>query len=509
MAIKDDGSLWAWGTGILGDGVERDFWFDDAVVTPIKIMDSVASVAALRQRTFAITTDGALYAWGAGILGDGVDRDLERPALTPVRIMDSVVSVTAYETSTTIGTYSTFAIKTDGSLWAWGSGQLGDEVAREMFSENPALTPVKILDSVESVYTDYDRAFAIQTDGSLWAWGSTAYGLLGCGTVGEWNDYRTTPVKILDSAVSVSINSSNTMVICTDNSLWAWGSGALGDGRDRDYLMPLTRPSKIMDDVIQVSAGSSSTMILKTDGSLWAWGYGAVGDSNIRDWESPALTPVKIMDSVANIVDGAYSYSMVITTDGCLWAWGNNLGGQLGDGTASGFDYGSGEIVYYYDYVDDEDEYTYFDNDKYSPILIIDSVVSVSTFDHYGSGSSIVIRKDGSLWAWGSNERGQLGDGTTERRYYPSRIIFNMGESDDPVDDNDTSQAPDLELPSVPSEQPGASPDHPDDTGSGRTPTTNERQPLAPLWLVIVCVILFVISAVSLTIHFVINRNAK
>jgi len=504
MFIDDDNNLWGWGTGVLGDGKLYDFWSESPALTPVRIMDSVASVVALRQRTFAITTDGSLYAWGSGALGDGVERDWEDPALTPVRIMDSVVSITAYDTSIVIGNYSTFAITTDGGLWAWGTGQIGDGISREMFSGNAALTPVKIMDSVVSVYTDHDRAYAIQTDGSLWAWGSTSNGLLGCGTIGEWYDFRSTPIKIMDSIASVHIGSDGTMVIDTDSSLWAWGTGPIGDGRMHSWERPLTTPVKIMDDVVSVSESKA----LRSDGSLWAWGYGSPGDGTARSWERPELTPVRIMDSVATILETRY-YSMVITTDGRLWAWGSNLGGQLGDGTASGYDYGRGEIEYYLDYGYEEEVDIYIDNDRHTPVMILDSVAYASSFDHYFPGSTIAIRTDGSIWAWGSNANGQLGDGTTDRRYSPVKISESMdwsesGTINDPDPDTTTGTSPENPTqPETPTEPPGGS-------EPGRNPettATSESRFPVPIWLIVVCVVLFIVSGISLTIHFVINRK--
>ena len=509
MAIDNAGSLWGWGAGVLGDGSNQVLFGDNPTLTPVKIMDSVASVVALRQRTFAITTDGNLYAWGSGALGDGVEYDWGRPALTPVRIMDSVVSVTANDSSTTVGIYSTFAITTDGGLWAWGTGQLGDGIVREMFSENPALTPVKIMDSVVSVNTDHDRAYAIQTDGSLWAWGSTDSGLLGCGTIGDWSSFRTTPIKIMDSIESVHIGFDSTMALGTDGSLWAWGVGPLGDGRMYSWERPLTTPTKILDDVVCISGSKA----LRADGSLWAWGYSALGEGTVRGWERPALTPVKFMDSVATILETGYSYSMVITTDGSLWAWGSNLGGQLGDGTASGYDYGSGVVVYFEDYGYDDDEHTYIDNDRHAPVMILDSVVYASSFGHYFPGSTIAIRADGSIWAWGSNNQGQLGDGTTEQRYSPVRILEGVGWAGFAIDaDIAYDSEPDTIIETTPEQptQQETPTEPPAESEPERVPDTiatpESRSPV-PFWLIILCVILFIISGVSLTIHFIINRK--
>jgi len=518
LVIKDDNSLWAWGAGILGDGINREYWHGYPAEDPVKIMDSVSSVAALRQRTFAITTDGDLYAWGAGALGDGLVRDWERPALSPVRIMDSVVSITAYDTSTTIGNYSAFAIRTDGSLWAWGMGQLGDGIAREMFSDNPAVTPVKIMDSVVSVHTNYDRAFAIQTDGSLWGWGSTSQGLLGCGTIGDGDSYRATPVKIMDSVTSVYIGSGSTMVIKTDGSLWAWGVGAVGDGLHRDYRRPLTTPTKIMDDVIAMSDSKA----LKSDGSLWTWGFGIIGDGSVRDWERPVLSPVKVMDSVAAILDTAYlSYSMVIKTDGSLWAWGSNLGGQLGDGSASGYDYGSGELSFYEDYGYEEDEFIFIDFDRSSPVMIIDSVVSASTFGHYNPASSFVIRTDGSLWAWGSNESGQLGDGSMERRLTPVKILDGMNMSGSAAGPGSSPGSDPGSTPgSTPQPDPGASGNQPEQPGTppGSSDVTVPVIPAPSLFgsrsvimvlLLLIAAVMLIVGTILVIVYFAKDRKTN
>jgi len=325
MIIKSDGSLWTCGNnmyGQIGDGTVTKYENyqrseDNTRYAPVKIMDGVASVSAGWTHSMAVKTDGSLWAWGGrnvfGKLGDGTKID----RYSPVKIMDSVASVSAGESHT-------MAVKTDGSLWAWGYnhlGELGDGTFTERYS------PVKIMDGVASVTVGYSHTLAIKTDGSLWAWGVNDHGCLGDGT----NITRYTPVKIMDGVASVSAGESHSMAVKTDGSLWVWGFndeyGQVGDGTKVSSYSPV----KIMDGVASVSAGESHSMAVKTDGSLWGWGgnsYGQLGDGTLMRQYSP----VKIMDGVASVSAGR-SYTVAVKTDGSLWGCGHNGMGQLGAGT--------------------------------------------------------------------------------------------------------------------------------------------------------------------------------
>ena len=349
------------------------------VMTPYALAsgDTNAKISAGTRHTMAIRSDGSLWAWGYnnlyGALGDGTLTSHD----APIKIMDSVRSVSA-------GDDNTMAIKTDGSLLAWGnnySGKLGDGTTTN------SRTPVKIMDSVRSISAGGNHTLAIKTDGSLWAWGSNGYGYLGDGTTTS----RYSPVKIMDSVVSVSAGTDHTMAIKNDGSLWAWGHngytyGELGDGTTTNKLSPI----KIMDSVAYVSAGYHYTLAIKTDGSLWAWGwnqYGKLGDGTTTS----RYNPVKIMDSVASVSAGR-NHAMAVKADGSLWAWGDNTFGELGDGTST---------------------------DSYTPVKIMDAVASVSAGDDF----SMAIKTDGSFWSWGSNSNGALGDGTNTRRLTPVQIF--------------------------------------------------------------------------------------
>jgi alpha-tubulin suppressor-like RCC1 family protein len=291
-------------------------------MSPVKIMTDVVSVSAGSMNAMAITTDGSLWAWGFGIFGDGYVRT---SAYSPVRVMEDVVSVSA-------GFGHTMAITTDGSLWAWGNnieGELGNGTGGH--NRYSKYTPIKIMTDVVSVSAGFGHTMAITTDGSLWAWGWNSFGQLGDGTQGE---NRHSPVKVMDNVVSVTAGLYHTMAIRTDGSLWGWGvnwSGEIGDGtidrrewsEEEGFWFFRNRPTpvKVMESVVSVSVADRHTMAITTDGTLWAWGdvYG--------------IGPNRIMDSVSMV--STADHTIALQTDGSVWSWGRNDSGQLGDGTTT------------------------------------------------------------------------------------------------------------------------------------------------------------------------------
>ena len=220
-----------------------------------------------------------------------------------------------------------------GTLWTWGSnqeGQLGAEtqetgVDREGNQVAVSGTSLAVLEDVRSVAAGGDFTVALKTDGTLWAWGGNDYGQLGNGTVVS----AAQPVQVLDQVTAVSAGDYHVAAIRADGTLWTWGDnlyGQLGDGT----LNSASAPQQVLDNVTAVSAGANATAAVRSDGTLWTWGdnlYGQLGDGT-RDSVS---APHQVLADVRFAVMGDY-HAAAISTDGTLYTWGSNLDGQLGTG---------------------------------------------------------------------------------------------------------------------------------------------------------------------------------
>ncbi|OPY68532.1 MAG: Regulator of chromosome condensation (RCC1) repeat protein [Syntrophorhabdaceae bacterium PtaU1.Bin034] len=289
------------------------------------------------------------------------------------------------------GSSHTVAIKSDGTLWAWGSnvsGQLGDGTTanRSVPTQIGSATNWNVIAAGEA------HNVAIRSDGTLWAWGSNVSGQLGDGTTTT----RATPIQVgaATNWSAVAAGDTHTVAVRTDGTLWAWGSnvsGQLGDGT----IVNKTVPTQIgtVTNWSTAAAGSAHTVAIRTDGTLWAWGSnasGQLGDGTTANKTVPAQVGGA---ATWNAVDAGSGYSVATGSDGTLWAWGANASGQLGDGT----------IV-----------------NKTVPTQIGSGVIWSTVTA--GSIHTMAIRSDGTLWAWGSNVSGQLGDGTTVNRTVPTQI---------------------------------------------------------------------------------------
>ena len=343
-------------------------------------------IAAGSEHTVALKSDGTLWAWGAnwqGQLGDGTTVD----RLSPVRIGSDTdwLSIAA-------GGQHTIALKSDGTLWAWGRnyyGQIGDG------TNTTRTSPARIGSDTDwlSIAAGGQHTIALKSDGTLWAWGYNYYGQLGQDT----NIDRWVPAQVGSASnwVSIAAGGYHTIALKSDGTLWAWGGniwGTLGDGTTVDRWVPVQIGSDTNWD--SIAAGANHTLALKSDGTRWAWGpnwHGEIGDGT----NTARILPVQIgTDTNWGAIAAGDYYTIALKSDGTLWAWGANDHAQLGDGTQI---------------------------DKNAP-------VQIGTDTNWGSIAAgeyhtIALKSDGTLWAWGYNSSGQLGDGTYHSRFSPVQIM--------------------------------------------------------------------------------------
>jgi alpha-tubulin suppressor-like RCC1 family protein len=218
LATKTDGTLWAWGDGAYGVLGRSNVL---SLSSPTQVGASTnwnGQIIAISNNSAAVKTDGTLWTWGrntSGVLGIGVVTARSSPVQ---------VGTGTNWSSIAMGENVAAAIKTDGTLWAWCSNQMGQLGQNTVGTNRSSPIQVGATTNWSIIHCGTNSCFAIKTDGTLWAWGYNPYGELG------FNDrvYRSSPTQV-GSATNWSLiksESSATMAIKTDGTLWCWGTGS-------------------------------------------------------------------------------------------------------------------------------------------------------------------------------------------------------------------------------------------------------------------------------------------
>lgn len=322
---------------------------------------------------------------------------------------DRLLPVNAYQLvgvkKVAAGRQHSLAVMNDGTLRTWGANgnwQLGHGV----FVHSPVPRQVSGLTGVVDAAGGWTHSLAVTSDGSVWAWGDNQLGQLGDGTTTR----RYTPVRVLGltNAVAVAAGNQWSLALRSDGTVWGWGSavyGKLGTAVSGSHSgSHSTVPVRVagLSNVVAVAAGAQHGMAIVAGPSgvrtVHTWGQNAVGQLGgvglCQGIVCGRATPFQVpgLPSIAAIAAGDLT-SVALGTDGSVWTWGSNNSGALGIGSAS-----PGSSFY-----------------PVRPVPPGSGVIMVAA----GGAHVVAARSNGTATTWGSNQHGELGNGTTTHSLSP------------------------------------------------------------------------------------------
>jgi len=434
VAVLDDGTVWTWGNngnGELGDGGASGSRSLTAVqvlgVGGSGVLSGIRTVSGGGRHTLAVTDSGSLLAWGGNDydeLGTGEEGGSNVPVsvqgLNSTGTFSGVRAVTAGGKSGVGGGHS-IGVRSDG-VWGWGRntvGQLG--IGSETQVDYP--NPVTRFAHITAIDSGSQFTLALDQDGYVWSWGYNYYGQLGDGT--ETN--RSTPVRVkgeggsgyLSGITAIAAGGSHALAANGTNA-WGWGRnsvGQLGQNNTTNSSTPVrvtTDGTNPLANVAGVAAGSDHSLFLISGGTVMSCGgnaYGQLGN-NTGGPTTDSMLPVTVVGTSGtgtltgiSSVDAGASLSIALADSGAVYAWGYNGQGQLGIG-------GGGEDRRYYP-----------GNVKTGSSTNLSGISSIACGYFHG----LARTSGGSVWAWGQNEHGQIGNGSSGDGLYSwyAEQVFN------------------------------------------------------------------------------------
>ena len=388
MALYNDGTVYACGNNVHYMLGRTGGTINKPLIVPG--ISDVEDIAVGLNHTLVLKKDDTVWGWGANLyyqlgLGTGQGNNEDKSSAVQVPISDVKELAVYYNTN--------FAVKNDGSVWAWGSGSRGYSGLGYSYYQSPKQVNISNVNTVCAG----TAVLAIENSGTMWAWGINN-GAYGNGST-KGSIYPTKLVKGAQSYNSCAIGHDHVLVLNNYGKVYVRGnnsSGQFGNGTTNSTYTETLTGVPGLSDIVEVAAGYGFSVALKKDGTVWTWGSngsGQLGDGTTENSSSPK----QVLDGVASIAAGDY-HVVALMTSGRIMTWGSGSNGKLGNGSTS--------------------------NVK-TPTLI-SNIANVS--EVYANGNkSAVLTSDGKVYTFGSNTYGEAGVNSTANYVSTPTLVQNMG----------------------------------------------------------------------------------
>ena len=355
------------------------------VVSGIPGFKAVAVSARLDATNLALLRDGTVWQWGPIQIGGTLESPAQMPNLSDI-------------TAISCGMNHSMALASDGRVWSWGSdgfGQLGHQVL------GAVLVPDMVVNLTDAIAVASGGWFslALTHDGIVEAWGTNGEGEFGTGSASPSKSQVPIPVPGLTDIIAIDAGYSHGIALRSDGLVFTWGSNTSGEcGRGPASSIPVAVGQvQGLTGIIAISAGYECCLALRSDGTVWAWGdntYGQLGLGSSSITRATTPTQVVNLSGVTGIAAGGI-HSLAVLNDGTMRSWGYNYWGALGNGPP-GYNF------------------------QYSPVPVLGltNIVAASA----SSANSVALGDDGTVYSWGDNSQGELGNGSGSKSHVPVEL---------------------------------------------------------------------------------------